>query len=132
MRPAVAAAGLVFGVALWLLVPSYYYFRLPDDERNNPEKLQAVLPGWAPGNKTKLNLGLDLQGGIHLVLGVDADAAGAFHTVDGVLYSYNLPLCKLNDEGMAVALPGLEEKHSTTTSGHQTYARLAVKSPGYF
>jgi len=60
------------------------------------------------------------------------DAAGAFHTVDGVLYSYNLPLCKLNDEGMAVALPGLEEKHSTTTSGHQTYARLAVKSPGYF
>ena len=70
--------GLIVGsalLALWLLVPSYYYFRLPDDERNNPEKLQAVLPSWAPGNKTKLNLGLDLQGGIHLVLGVDADAA---------------------------------------------------------
>ena len=59
------------------------------------------------------------------------DAAGAFNTVGGVLYSYALPLCKLED-GLAVALPGLEEKHSVTTSGHQTYARLAVKSPGYF
>lgn len=62
-------------LALWLLVPSFYYFRLPEDERNVPEKLEAVLPSWAPSYKTKLNLGLDLQGGIHLVLGVDTDAA---------------------------------------------------------
>ena len=59
------------------------------------------------------------------------DAAGAFHTVGGVLYSYSLPLCKLED-GRAVALPGLEEKHSVTTSGHQTYAKLAVDNPEYF
>ncbi|HEY3448565.1 MAG TPA: protein translocase subunit SecD, partial [Myxococcales bacterium] len=62
-------------LALWLLVPSFYYFQLPAEERNNPEKLESVLPAWAPGYKTKLNLGLDLQGGIHLVLGVDTEQA---------------------------------------------------------
>ncbi|MGC4115680.1 MAG: hypothetical protein QM765_13965 [Myxococcales bacterium] len=62
-------------LALWLLVPSFYYFQLPADERNNLEKLESVLPSWAPGAKTKLNLGLDLQGGIHLVLGVDTEQA---------------------------------------------------------
>jgi preprotein translocase subunit SecD len=70
--------GLIVGsalLALWLLVPSVFYFQLPADERNNPEKLQSVLPGWAPSPKTKLNLGLDLQGGIHLVLGVDTETA---------------------------------------------------------
>ncbi|MBI5548575.1 MAG: protein translocase subunit SecD [Deltaproteobacteria bacterium] len=70
--------GFIVAIALfavWLLVPSFYYFRLPQEDRNNPEKLQAVLPSWAPGSKTKLNLGLDLQGGIHLVLGVDTDTA---------------------------------------------------------
>ncbi len=70
--------GLIVGttlLALWLLVPSFYYFQLPAEDRNNPDKLEAVLPSWAPGAKTKLNLGLDLQGGIHLVLGVDTDAA---------------------------------------------------------
>jgi preprotein translocase subunit SecD len=62
-------------LALWLLVPSFYYFRLPAEERNQPEKLEAVLPSWAPSAKTRLNLGLDIQGGIHLVLGVDVDTA---------------------------------------------------------
>ena len=71
-------AGFIAAIAIlavWLLVPSYYYFSLPAEDRNSPEKLEAVLPGWAPGAKTKLNLGLDLQGGIHLVMGVDVDAA---------------------------------------------------------
>ena len=31
-------------LAIWLLVPSVYYFQLPADERNVPEKLEAVLP----------------------------------------------------------------------------------------
>lgn len=60
------------------------------------------------------------------------DNAGAFRTAGGVLYSYDLPLAKLGEDGRAVALPGLNEKHSVTTSGHQTYARLAVTTPGYF
>lgn len=65
---------LVLG-AFWLLVPSYYYFKLPPEERNQTEKLEALVPGWAPSAKTRLNLGLDLQGGIHLVLGVDTESA---------------------------------------------------------
>ncbi len=59
------------------------------------------------------------------------DKAGSFHTAAGVLYSYNLPLAKM-ESGKAVALPGLTEKHSVTTSGHQSVARLAVSTPGYF
>lgn len=59
--------------AAYLLVPSYYYFKLPAEERNEKEKLEAALPSWAPSKK--LNLGLDLQGGVHLVMAVDVDAA---------------------------------------------------------
>lgn len=59
--------------ALYLLVPSYYYFNLSPEVRNDPAELAKVLPGWAP--KRKLNLGLDLQGGIHLVMEVDVEAA---------------------------------------------------------
>jgi preprotein translocase subunit SecD len=62
-------------VALWLLVPTFYYFKLPAEDRNEPEKLEAVLPSWAPSGSLRINLGLDLQGGIHLVLGVDTATA---------------------------------------------------------
>lgn len=60
-------------VAVYLLVPSWYYFRLPAETRNDKGALEEVLPSWAP--EKKLNLGLDLQGGIHLVMEVDVDAA---------------------------------------------------------
>ncbi len=65
---------LIIG-ACWLLVPSYHYFKLPPEERNSVEKLEENIPSWAPSAKTRLNLGLDLQGGIHLVLGVDTNTA---------------------------------------------------------
>jgi preprotein translocase subunit SecD len=71
-------AGFIAAVtvlALWCMVPTLYYFQLPPDDRNVPEKLEAAIPRWAPGPKTKVNLGLDLQGGIHLVLGVDVETA---------------------------------------------------------
>ncbi len=60
-------------VAAYLLVPSYYYFKLPPELRNDKAELAKVLPKWAPSRK--LNLGLDLQGGIHLLMKVDVDAA---------------------------------------------------------
>ncbi len=69
--------GLVLAVALfslYQLVPSWFYFRLPPDKRNGPEYEQSV-PGWAPNSRKHLNLGLDLQGGIHLAMGVDVDRA---------------------------------------------------------
>src|SRR5215208_2589587 len=68
---------LIVGVALlslWQLVPSWYYFKLPPDQRNTEVYDQSV-PGWAPKAKHHLNLGLDLQGGIHLAMGVDVDRA---------------------------------------------------------
>src|SRR5512145_671762 len=68
---------VVVGVALlsvWQLVPSWYYFQLPPDRRNTEVYDQSV-PGWAPAAKKHLNLGLDLQGGIHLAMGVDVDRA---------------------------------------------------------
>lgn len=59
--------------AIYLLVPTAYYFKLPAETRNDKGALAEVLPSWAP--EKKLNLGLDLQGGIHLVMEVDVDAA---------------------------------------------------------
>jgi preprotein translocase subunit SecD len=68
---------LVVGVALfsaYQLVPSWFYFSLAPDQRNTEAYDQSV-PGWAPDAKKHLNLGLDLQGGIHLAMGVDVDRA---------------------------------------------------------
>jgi preprotein translocase subunit SecD len=68
---------LVVGAALfsvYLLVPSWFYFKLPPDQRTGEAYDQSV-PRWAPDAKKHLNLGLDLQGGIHLALGVDVDRA---------------------------------------------------------
>ena len=64
---------LIVGYAVYYLVPSWIYFRLPVDRRNDAEVMAKATPKWAP--KKHLNLGLDLQGGIELVMGVDADKA---------------------------------------------------------
>jgi preprotein translocase subunit SecD len=60
-------------VAIWALVPSVTYFRLPASERNEASVFEQARPKWAPAKH--LNLGLDLQGGIHLVMGVEVDRA---------------------------------------------------------
>ncbi|HQR28932.1 MAG TPA: protein translocase subunit SecD [Anaeromyxobacteraceae bacterium] len=60
--------------SIWQLVPTWAYFRLPPEERNGPAYEQSV-PGWAPNARKHLNLGLDLQGGILLAMGVDVDRA---------------------------------------------------------
>lgn len=71
--------GLVVFVALgslWFLTPTYYsMFVLDRADRNDVAKLEKVLPAWAPAAKYRLSLGLDLQGGIHLVLRVDTRTA---------------------------------------------------------
>ncbi len=71
--------GIIIAVTLgtlWMLVPTYYsFFRLERADRNNLQKLQEVLPAWAPPAKYRLSLGLDLQGGIHLVMHVDMKTA---------------------------------------------------------
>src|SRR3954463_10003710 len=59
--------------SLYALVPTWTYFQLPADQRNEAGVFEQRRPGWAP--KRHLNLGLDLQGGIHLVMGVEVDRA---------------------------------------------------------
>src|SRR5258706_6782294 len=69
-------AGFILAVtllAIWALVPSVTYFRLPNTERNEASVFEKARPKWAPAKH--LNLGLDLQGGIHLVMGVEVDKA---------------------------------------------------------
>ena len=60
--------------AVYVLVPSWFYFQLPPEVRTT-EAYDKTVPGWAPDAKKHLNLGLDLQGGIHLAMGVDVDRA---------------------------------------------------------
>src|SRR5512138_583304 len=72
LRIALILGVLVFSV--YQLVPTWYYFRLPPEKRNGQEYEESV-PGWAPSARKHLNLGLDLQGGIHLAMGVDVDRA---------------------------------------------------------
>lgn len=71
-RVAIIAAVTLFSV--YELVPSWHYFKLPPAERTT-DAYEKSVPGWAPDAKKHLNLGLDLQGGIHLAMGVDVDKA---------------------------------------------------------
>src|SRR5215470_7935375 len=69
-------AGFIVAVtigALYALVPSWTYFKMPTETRNEAGEFEKARPKWAPARH--LNLGLDLQGGIHLVMGVEVDRA---------------------------------------------------------
>jgi preprotein translocase subunit SecD len=67
---------LVTLLSLWFLVPSYYsFFVLKREDRNKMDKLEEVLPWWAPPAKYRLSLGLDLQGGIYMIMRVDTQTA---------------------------------------------------------
>lgn len=59
--------------AAYLVAPTIVYFSMPKDVRNDAEALTSKLPSWLPQKHIKL--GLDLQGGVQLVLGVDTDVA---------------------------------------------------------
>ncbi|HSN13572.1 MAG TPA: protein translocase subunit SecD, partial [Anaeromyxobacteraceae bacterium] len=61
-------------LSAYQLVPTWQYFRLSPEARNT-EAFDKSVPRWAPNPKKHLNLGLDLQGGIHLAMGVDVDKA---------------------------------------------------------
>ncbi|WP_224372973.1 protein translocase subunit SecD [Hyalangium versicolor] len=73
--------GMIVAVTLatlWLLIPTYVSLvQMTPAERNNIALLQQKLDAWkiAPPAKYRLNLGLDLQGGIHMVMRVDTKTA---------------------------------------------------------
>lgn len=68
---------LALGVAFYFVYPSLVYFALDETEvrevRQNRNAFNKFIPTWAP--KSHIVPGLDLQGGIHIVLGVDLDKA---------------------------------------------------------
>src|SRR6478735_8720558 len=61
-------------LSVWLLYPSYvyYYQATPEQKADNKVFCQSV-PSWS--HCRKMTLGLDLQGGLHLVMGVVVEKA---------------------------------------------------------
>ncbi|MCL2179215.1 MAG: protein translocase subunit SecD [Proteobacteria bacterium] len=67
---------LVTLFSFWFLVPTYYsLFVLERKDRNKLEALEKVLPWWAPPARYRLSLGLDLQGGVYMIMRVDTQTA---------------------------------------------------------
>jgi preprotein translocase subunit SecD len=70
------AIGLL-GAAAYFVVPTAIYFGLDEEAtievRKSKGAFEQYVPSWAP--KTHIVPGLDLQGGIHMVLGVDLQKA---------------------------------------------------------
>lgn len=56
-------------VGIYYVAPTFIYFTQPMDVKIDDDKLAAVIPDWLPEKHVKL--GLDLQGGVQLVLGVE-------------------------------------------------------------
>ncbi|MBP6218094.1 MAG: protein translocase subunit SecD [Oligoflexales bacterium] len=71
IRWRVALVSFLTLAALYLVAPTIFYFLQPTSIRNNQEELFKRLPSWLP--KQHVKLGLDLQGGVQLVLGVNTE-----------------------------------------------------------
>ncbi|MCA9507555.1 MAG: protein translocase subunit SecD [Myxococcales bacterium] len=76
-KPRLLVALALLGIAIYFFYPSLVYFTLDEqaikEVRQHKDAFQTYLPSWAP--KSHIIPGLDLQGGIHMVLGVDLDKA---------------------------------------------------------
>ena len=70
-------AFIALGIALYFVYPSFVYFSLDEtalkEVRQSKSAFYSHLPSWA--SKSHIVPGLDLQGGIHIVLGVDLEKA---------------------------------------------------------
>ncbi|MBH1989493.1 MAG: protein translocase subunit SecD [Myxococcaceae bacterium] len=70
-------SGILLGSAIYLLIPTLVYFRLDESQlrevRRDKHAFAKMLPAWSID--THIVPGLDLQGGVHMVLGVDVEKA---------------------------------------------------------
>jgi SecD/SecF fusion protein len=112
-----AGVVLVTAIAVWYLFPSYQYYTM------TPQQRAAMPPAQLSElRKKSLHLGLDLQGGMHLVLEVDRsrlDAAEAKDAPDRAMeiirnrvdqFGVAEPLIqKEGDDRIVVQLPGLTD-----------------------
>jgi len=60
--------------ALYAIAPTVIYFMEPKELRNDTEYFAKKLPSWLPKDNL-VKLGLDLQGGVLLVIGVDTKSS---------------------------------------------------------
>lgn len=108
---------LLLGLALYFLYPSFEWYRMSAQEREQNEKQRNKIV-----NKT-LNLGLDLRGGTHLLLELDAskldpsvDIADALDRAREIIrnridqYGVTEPLiARQGDRWIVVQLPGIKD-----------------------
>ena len=105
------------GLALYFLYPSFEWYRMPSAEREQHEKQRDKIV-----NKI-LNLGLDLRGGTHLLLELDAskleagmDASDALDRAREIIrnrvdqYGVAEPLiARQGERWIVVQLPGIKD-----------------------
>lgn len=63
----------LMAVAVYYAIPSFIYFTADPEVRRHRKQLEQLMPEWAPSSR--FSLGIDLQGGLHLVMGVDTEKA---------------------------------------------------------
>ncbi|MEW5853482.1 MAG: protein translocase subunit SecD [Myxococcota bacterium] len=87
-------AVFLIGLALYQIIPTVMYLRLEGEDlqkaQRSRKEFEAMLPKWAP--TSKITPGLDLQGGVQLVLGVDLQKAisdKAERVADRIRYELN-------------------------------------------
>ena len=97
-RKLVLIAALI-AVAVYYLLPSVEFYSMPDDER---EALALKAPEQlADLKKRSLNLGLDLQGGIHLVLEVKTEGMEQQEAQDAVAQAQEVIRNRVDQFGVA-------------------------------
>ena len=113
-----AGVVLVTALAIWYLYPSYHYYTLSPEQRTRlPAKELSDL------RRKAIHLGLDLQGGMHLVLEVDRSRLNAAEAKDAPERAMEIirnrvdqfgvaePLIQREGEDrIAVQLPGLTDR----------------------
>lgn len=123
-------------LALYLLYPSYYFYaKATPEQRDNNQAFCQALPSWS--HCAKLNLGLDLQGGVHLVLGVRVDKA-IEHRIDrladGLRQSaqkQNITVTSIERNPGEAGAASLEDLHVVGVSPDQRPALLKLVRTEY-
>ncbi len=114
------AMGLL-GITFYFLYPSIVYFTLDETQlkevRQSKDAFTKFVPSWSP--TSHIVPGLDLQGGIHMVLGIDIEKA----ITDKTARALDRLVSFAKDEGISIAsskqtgdTPTLQDKAELTFS----------------
>jgi protein-export membrane protein SecD len=109
-----AAVLVATALSIWFLYPSFRYYSL------TPAQRQALPPGDLASLRRKaVHLGLDLQGGMHLVLEVDKSRLSAEEAKDAVERAMEVLRRRIDEFGVAEPLIQREGEE-----------RIAIQLPG--